>query len=70
MNNLPATNAGKGDWPRPVNKNKYGQNYDRIFGKQCSYCKGKGIYLDWSKLQKKYISTMCLFCGGTGKEKI
>lgn len=26
--------AGKGDSPRPVNKTKYDQNYERIFGKK------------------------------------
>ena len=25
--------AGKGDNPRPVDPKKYGENYDRIFGK-------------------------------------
>ena len=28
-----STGAGKGDTPRPVNQDKYRENYDRIFGK-------------------------------------
>ena len=28
------TSYGKGDWPRPVNKKLYDQNYDRIFRKE------------------------------------
>lgn len=26
--------AGKGDSPRPVDDKRYGENYDRIFGKK------------------------------------
>jgi hypothetical protein len=26
--------AGKGDKPRPVDTKKYGENYERIFGKK------------------------------------
>ncbi len=29
----PRTGAGKGDAYRPVNKRKYDENYERIFGK-------------------------------------
>ncbi len=27
-------NNGKGDWVRPYDKKKYGENYDKIFGKK------------------------------------
>ncbi len=30
----PRTGAGKGDTYRPVNKRKYDENYERIFGKR------------------------------------
>lgn len=30
----PLVGAGKGDKPRSVDKKRYGENYDRIFGKR------------------------------------
>lgn len=33
--------AGKGSKPRPVDPAKYGQNYDRIFGKNKPKTKAK-----------------------------
>jgi hypothetical protein len=38
--------AGKGDTPRPVNKKKFDQNYDRIFSKKKS-----GFTVDECKLK-------------------
>jgi hypothetical protein len=31
--------AGKGDAPRPVDPKRYGENYERIFGKRPDYKK-------------------------------
>ena len=33
--------AGKGDIPRPTNKEKYDENYDRIFRKDKKKCQNK-----------------------------
>ena len=32
--------AGKGDWYRPVNRQKYDRNYLMIFGDACPNCGG------------------------------
>jgi hypothetical protein len=70
MSNLPATEgAGKGDWPRPVNKKKYDANYDRIFGRICTMCNGRGYFWDWCQMQKKMLKTSCIICGGKGRIK-
>jgi DnaJ-class molecular chaperone len=34
--------GGKGDTPRPINKERYDRNYLRIYGKICPNCKGQG----------------------------
>jgi hypothetical protein len=40
--------AGKGDKPRPINRKKYDENYDRIF------CKKRTI-AEWSKIHDDVI---------------
>ena len=36
--------AGKGDSPRPVDKQRYDANYDAInWGNRCPKCQGKGM---------------------------
>ena len=39
---------GKGDKPRPVDRTRYGENYDRIFGMRCPICRVnyKGVHPD------------------------
>ncbi len=32
------SDAGKGDRPRPVDKKRYDENYERIFGKENWFC--------------------------------
>ncbi len=33
--------AGKGSRPRPVDRKKYAENYDAIFGKRCRFPNGQ-----------------------------
>ena len=47
--------AGKGDKPRPVNKDKFDKNYDRIFNGQKSTA-GNKKPLQAQKNNKKTIS--------------
>lgn len=35
--------AGKGDKPRKVDKKKYDENYDRIFGRTCLECGSRDL---------------------------
>lgn len=59
--------SGKGDTYRPVNKKKYDENYERIFGRKCLACSGLGYY--WDKDQNgNPIKQMCLLCLGKGLE--
>lgn len=53
----------------PADKAKYNENYLRIFGVECSMCKGKGYFNDYCKLQKRMIKTTCLICYGKGRMK-
>jgi len=62
--------AGKGSFPRPVNKKKYARNYVRIFGQGCPMCGGKGFLMDdfpVKNKQSKKIKTICIVCNGKGK---
>ena len=68
------TGSGKGDLPREGQYSKesqvsYGEEYERIFGKDCGVCHGKGYLWDNCTLTKKMVKTTCLICKGTGKEK-
>lgn len=58
---------GKGSLQRPYDTKKYEQNYERIFGKKCTACEGRGYHLDRCELTKKMLKTTCIFCKGTGK---
>ncbi len=50
--------SGKGDTPRPVDKAKYEQNYDRIFGKHCRCLdNGRGYPV------QDFKTTLCRRCG-------
>ena len=60
----------KGSTPRPVNKEKYDANYERIYGKDCTACKKRGYHLDWDKMTMRMLKTTCLLCNGTGRCKI
>ena len=51
--------AGKGDRYRRVDRKKYDESYDRIFGKECSQCIGSGVF----------AGKPCASCGGTGRVK-
>ncbi len=61
--------AGKGGRYRPVDRERYGSEYDRIYGQTCTACGGKGYYWD-NDMRKKMVKTTCLICNGTGKVKI
>lgn len=62
--------AGKGDFPRPVNQQKYAENYDRIFGKDCGICpNSQGYFWDKDKVTGQMVKTTCLLCNGKGKVK-
>lgn len=50
---------GKGDTYRPVNRQKYEENYERIFP-SCE-CGGKGYFEDID-FTGKVIKTACMFC--------
>jgi len=68
------TGSGKGSLPREGQFSKesqasYGAKYERVFGKDCSICQGKGYFWDNDNMTKKMIKTTCLICKGTGKEK-
>ena len=52
----------------PTNKTAYDRYYDKIFP-PC-ICGGFGYLMDWSDIQKKYLKTTCLLCGGGGRRKI
>lgn len=60
---------GKGDKPRPANKKVYDREYERIYGRECTACRGKGFHWDECTLTKKMVKTNCLLCNGTGKAK-
>jgi len=60
------SDAGKGDWYRPVNKEKYDKNYLRIFGVVCPQCNGKGYLEDFGVQKNEKIKTKCLICQGYG----
>lgn len=62
--------AGKGSAPRPVNKERYDAEYERIYGKRCTACKGVGYHWDECKLTKKMVKTTCLLCAGKGRIKV
>ena len=61
------TGSGKGDTPRPTNKQRYDAGYERVFGHDCSVCHGKGYHWDKDTMTKKMIKTTCLICKGTGR---
>jgi hypothetical protein len=69
------TDTGKGSGPRERQYSKksrlaYGESYERIFGKNCTGCGGKGYYYDVSKVDNKAVKTTCLLCSGTGKVRL
>jgi DnaJ-class molecular chaperone len=66
--------AGKGSAPRQGQYSKksrlaFAKGMDRIYGKDCSVCNGKGYHLDWDSVQYEVLKTTCIVCNGTGKEK-
>jgi hypothetical protein len=54
------TNAGKGDTPRPYNREKYERNYDRIFGIPCPRGCVKSVTI-------ALLNHCCPLCRGTGR---
>lgn len=34
---------------------------------RCEVCQGKGYHTDYCKIQKKYIKTNCIICGGSSE---
>jgi DnaJ-class molecular chaperone len=56
--------GGKGDTPRPINKERYDRNYLRIYGKICPACNGIGkVQFNHSSCRDMII---CNYCGGVG----
>ena len=49
----------------PTNKERYDNNYNRIFPK-CPACKGKGYIWGWDRAMEHYIKYECTYCKGRG----
>lgn len=67
------TGAGKGSGARlgqysPRAIAAYSRGYERIFGRECSACRGRGFYYDEDQ-NGKMIKHNCLLCNGTGRVK-
>ncbi|MFI5405009.1 MAG: hypothetical protein ACHQ1D_00705 [Nitrososphaerales archaeon] len=55
---------GKGDEPRPINKEKYDKNFQEAFNAgKCDNCRGYGRV----RLEAHAAPTECEVCKGTGK---
>jgi DnaJ-class molecular chaperone len=54
---------GKGDTPRPYDKKKWDQEYERIFSKEasCTHCSGSGFIGSELNIMR------CGECGGSGR---
>lgn len=64
---IPGEGAGKGDTPRPTDKKQYDENWIRIFGVECSACKGVGFIKNFTGNGNEFEKENCLVCYGLGK---